>query len=94
MSASLVVHLVVILASNRALSLAIMTLRRDRTAMVAGAVLLAWPLAGYPACLRALARWRSRPVRPDLSAALPPLTVIVPTFNEKAEIEGRIDQPA
>jgi cellulose synthase/poly-beta-1,6-N-acetylglucosamine synthase-like glycosyltransferase len=90
MSASPFVHLVVILASNRALSLATMTLRRDRTAMVAGAVLLAWPLAGYPACLRALARWRSRPVRPDPNAALPPLTVIVPTFNEKAEIEGRI----
>jgi cellulose synthase/poly-beta-1,6-N-acetylglucosamine synthase-like glycosyltransferase len=90
MSASSLVHLVVILASNRALSLAIMTLRRDRTAMATGAVLLAWPLAGYPACLRALARWRSRPVRPDPTAALPPLTVIVPSFNEEAEIEGRI----
>ncbi len=68
-----------------------MALRRDRTARVAGVALLAWPLAGYPACLRVLAAWRSRPVRPDPAAALPPLTIIVPTFNEEAEIKGRID---
>ena len=68
-----------------------MALRRDRTALVVAAALLTWPLAGYPACLRVLAGWRSRPVRPDPSAPLPPLTIIVPTFNERAEIKGRID---
>jgi cellulose synthase/poly-beta-1,6-N-acetylglucosamine synthase-like glycosyltransferase len=67
-----------------------MTPRRHRNALVAGAVMLAWPLAGYPACLRALAHWRSRPVLLDPTAELPRLTIIVPTFNEGAEIRGRI----
>ncbi len=68
-----------------------MTSRSDRTALAVGAVLLAWPLAGYPALLRALTRWRSRPIRRDLTAAPPPLTIIVPTFNERADIKARID---
>jgi biofilm PGA synthesis N-glycosyltransferase PgaC len=65
--------------------------RRDLNALIVGAVILAWPLAGYPVSLRALARWRARPLRPDPAAPLPPLTIIVPTFNEAAEIKGRID---
>ena len=38
-----------------------MALRHDRTALVVAAALLTWPLAGYPACLRVLAGWRSGP---------------------------------
>jgi cellulose synthase/poly-beta-1,6-N-acetylglucosamine synthase-like glycosyltransferase len=65
--------------------------QRERVALAAGTALLGWPLAGYPAFLRILARWWSRPVQVDLAAPLPPLTIIVPTFNERSEIKGRIE---
>ena len=53
--------------------------------------ILAWPLAAYPALLWVIARLRGRPAAPDAGEApLPTLTVVVPTYRERANITPRL----
>ena len=49
---------------------------------------LAWPLAGYPLVLSLLGRARREPAA--RSGTLPSLSVILPTFNESANIAARL----
>ena len=51
--------------------------------------ILFWPLVGYPATLWLLARLRPRNTHSSF-AFLPSMTVIVPTYNESANIAARI----
>ncbi len=55
----------------------------------ASALIILWPLAGYPLTLSLLVRSRRRPSAHDITP-LPSLTVIVPTHNEAANIAARL----
>ncbi len=64
---------------------------RVRAVLVgASAILLAWPLALYPAVLWILGRSRQSATSPANALPLPSMTVIVPTYNEISNIVPRL----
>lgn len=68
------------------------------TALIGGAAAFTagWPLAGYPATLAAIARLRPRPVRrgAQTSSGALSIAVVVPTYNESANITARLQNLA
>ena len=67
-------------------------LRRGLVAV--SAFVLFWPLAGYPAVLWLIGRLRGRSSAPQPSDVLPSMTVIVPTYMERANIKARLENIA
>lgn len=65
-----------------------------RGLVAASAFMLIWPVAAYPAVLWLIARLRGRRPAPPPSEIAPTMTVIVPTYNECANIQARLENIA